>query len=170
MSELSSKSTVSLREVTEDNLFPVLKLRVDEAQEQFVASNATSIAQAYFARELAWFRAIYADETPVGFLMLEDNPQKSEYMLWRLMLDAKYQGMGFGFKAMALLIDHVKTRPGAVELKTSYAPGEGCPEPFYSKLGFVETGEILEGENVMSLKLRPVEGGLPTPALEKGTD
>ena len=152
MSALTARSTISLREVTEDNLFPVLKLRVDEAQEQFVAPNATSIAQAYFARELAWFRAVYADETPVGFLMLEDNPQEPEYILWRLMVDAKYQGMGFGFKAMALLIAHVKTRPGAVELKTSYAPGEGSPAPFYGKLGFVETGEILEGERVMSLK------------------
>ena len=152
MSRLTSKSTVSLREVTEENLFAVLKLHVDEAQKQFVASNAVSIAQAYFARERAWFRAIYADETPVGFLMLEDDPQKPEYFLWRLMVDTKYQGLGFGFKGMDLLVAHVKTRPGAVELKTSYVPGEGSPGPFYSKIGFVETGEILEDERVMSLK------------------
>ena len=43
--------------------------------------------------------------------------------------------------------------------KSSYAPGEGSPAPFYGKLGFVETGEILEGEKVMSLKLTPAEGG-----------
>ena len=153
MSEPSSNSTISLREVTEENLFAVLKLRVDEIQEQFVASNAISIAQAYFARERAWFRAIYADETPVGFLMLEDDPQKPEYILWRLMVDAKYQGMGFGFKGMDLLVAHVKKRPGAVELKSSYVPGQGSPGPFYSKLGFVETGEILEDERVISLKL-----------------
>ena len=109
--------------------------------------------QAYFARERAGFCAIYADDTPVGFLMLENDPQKPEYFLWRLMVDAKYQGMGFGFKGMDLLVAHVKTRPGAVELKRCCVPGEGSPGPFYSKVGFVEIGEIIEDERVMSLKL-----------------
>ncbi len=119
-----------------------------------LASNAVSIAQAYFARERAWFRAIYADETPIGFLMLEDDPQKPEYFLWRLMVDAKSQGMVFGLKSMDLLVAHVKTRPGAVELKTSCVPGEGSHGPFYNKVGFVETGEIIEDERLMSLKLK----------------
>ncbi len=153
MSKPSKASAVSLREVTEENLFQVLSLKVAEVQQQFVAANAVSIAQAYFARERAWFRAIYAGETPVGFLMLQDEPEKPEYFLWRLMVDARYQGMGFGFKAMELLIAHVKTRPGAVELKTSYMPGEGSPVPFYGKLGFQDTGEIIENERVMSLSL-----------------
>lgn len=151
--EVTASALVSLREVTEDNLSLVLQLQVNEAQKQFVASNAVSIAQAYFARDRAWFRAIYADEMPVGFLMLELNPQKPEYFLWRLMVDAKYQGMGFGNRAMDLLIAHAKTRPGAVELLTSYVPGEGSPGLFYRKVGFVETGEVLDGERVMRIKL-----------------
>ena len=48
----------------------VLKLKVTEAQNQFVAPNTVSIAQAHFYPEKAWFRAIYADETAVGFLMI----------------------------------------------------------------------------------------------------
>lgn len=170
MSEPTPTSAVSLREVTEDNLFAILNLNVDQAQERFVAPNDVSIAQAYFARERAWFRAIYADETPVGFLMLADEPQKPEYFLWRLMVDAKYQGKGFGFKAMELLIAHVETRPGAAELLTSYAPGEGCPEPFYRKLGFEETGEVLEGERVMSLKLAFAAGDSLKPKAAAATD
>jgi diamine N-acetyltransferase len=149
---ITSASEVSLRKVTEDNFWPVINLSVTEAQEQMVASNAASIAQAYFNREIAWFRAIYADDSPVGFLMVEDQPDKEEYFLWRLMIDARYQGMGFGRRAMQLLVDHVKTRPGAVELKTSYVPGEGSPGPFYHKLGFKETGELLEGERIVVLK------------------
>ncbi len=52
----------------------ICRLAVSPAQAEFVAPNAVSIAQAYFEREIAWFRGIYADETPVGFLMLEDKP------------------------------------------------------------------------------------------------
>ena len=170
MSEVTSDSTTTLREVTDENLFPVLKLNVAETQKRFVAPNDVSIAQAYFARERAWFRAIYADETPVGFLMLSDEPQKPEYFLWRLMVDAKYQGMGFGFKAMKLLIAHVKTRPGAAELLTSYVPGEGCPEPFYRKVGFEETGEVDEGERVMRLKVAYAAGDSPLPKAAAATD
>ena len=42
---------------------------MSEHQKQFVAPNAVSIAQAYFSKE-AWFRAIYADDTAIGFVML----------------------------------------------------------------------------------------------------
>jgi len=68
---------VTLREVTADNLGVVLALEVLEEQQNFVASNARSIAQAHFHQE-AWFRAIYADEVPVGFLMLHDENLRDE--------------------------------------------------------------------------------------------
>lgn len=170
MSIPTHKSTVVLHEVSEESLSLIFKLKVTEEQEQFVAPNTMSIAQAYFARERAWFRAIYADETPVGFLMLDDDPYKSEYFLWRLMIDARYQGMGFGRRAMELLIAYVKTRPNAVELKTSYVPGEGSPGSFYHKLGFVETGEIIEGERVVSLKLIYSEVESAAPAIDNTQD
>ena len=89
-------ATVSLREVTKDNLRDVLRLKVAPEQERFVASNAVSIAQAYFDRDAAWFRAVYAGDTPVGFVMLEVNPAKAEYFLWRFMIDQRFQKLGFG--------------------------------------------------------------------------
>lgn len=141
---------VSLREVTADTLGQVLRLKVKPEQEQFVANNAVSIAQAHF-EEKAWFRAIYADETPVGFAMLYDDPEKAEYFLWRFMIDERYQGLGFGRKALQLLIEHVQARPEASQFLLSYVPAEGSPQPFYSGLGFVDTGEVDDGENVMRL-------------------
>ena len=117
-----------------------------------VIAQGVSIAQAYFSKH-AWFRAIYADETPVGFLMLEDQPDKPEYYLWRFMIDASYQGMAFGKHAMVLLIEHVKTRPNATELLTSVHQAEGGPQGFYEKLGFRLTGECEEGEAMMRLPL-----------------
>jgi len=134
-----AESVVSLREVTADTVRAIIRLKVKPGQEQFVADNATSIAQAYFEPK-AWFRAIYADETP-------------EYFLWRYMIAGRYQGMGFGRRALQQFIDHVRTRPGATELLTSYVPGEGSPGPFYIGLGFVETGEVDDGENVVKLAL-----------------
>jgi diamine N-acetyltransferase len=140
---------VSLREVTKENLRDVLRLAVAPEQERFVASNAVSIAQAYFHRDNAWFRAIYAGETPVGFVMLDDQPEKPEYCVWRFMVDHAVQGLGFGARAMDLVVDHVRTRPGATELLLSCVPGEGSPGPFYEKLGFSYTGAVEDDELVM---------------------
>ena len=65
-------ATLTLREITEETVDSILNLKVSPAQEQFVANNAVSLAQAHFSK-YAWFRAIYADETPVGFILLYDN-------------------------------------------------------------------------------------------------
>lgn len=140
---------VSLREVTKETLRSIIRLKVAPHQEQFVATNTQSIAEAYFDREHAWFRAIYAGETPVGFLMLYDDPVTAEYFLWRFMIDARFQGQGYGRQALELLFAHVKTRPNAQQIGTSCVPGDGSPCAFYEKLGFTYTGEVDEDELVM---------------------
>ena len=145
----AADAPVTLREVTRENLRDVLRLKVAEEQRGFVADNATSIAQAHFYPESAWFRAVYAGETPVGFLMLSDEPEKQEYFLWRFMIDARYQRRGYGRGALELLFAHVKGRPGAQELFTSCVDAAGGPGPFYEGLGFTYTGELDEGERVM---------------------
>jgi diamine N-acetyltransferase len=145
----SAGAVVTLRPVTKETLRAICALKVAPNQEQFVAPNTVSIAQAYFEREIAWFRAVYADEVPVGFLMLEDDSANQEYSLWRFMIDARYQGYGFGRRALELLFEYVKTRPGAKTLFTSCVPGDGSPCPFYEKMGFVYTGDVDQDELVM---------------------
>jgi diamine N-acetyltransferase len=146
-------AAVSLREVTADTVRAICNLEVAPWQERYVAPNTRSIAQAHFAPDLAWFRAIYADETPVGFLMLSDEPDEPRYFLWRFMIDARYQRHGYGRQALELLVAHVRTRPGARELLVSCVPGEGSPCPFYERFGFVYTGANEHRELVMRLPL-----------------
>jgi diamine N-acetyltransferase len=150
--EPARQSEISLREISEDTVRSICKLAVTANQMQFVVANATSIAEAHFSKH-AWFRAVYADETPVGFVMLEDQPEKPEYYLWRFMIDARYQRLGFGRRALELFIDHVRTRPNAVELLTSVVQAEGGPQPFYEGLGFALTGGYEDGEAMMRLPL-----------------
>ena len=145
-------SNVTLREVTQESLGTVLGLSVAPEQKEFVAENAQSIAEAYFQPH-AWFRAVYAGGTPVGFVMLFDDPGGPRYFLWRFMIAAEHQGKGYGKAALGLVVEHVRSRPNATELRCSYVPGEAGPGAFYAKYGFVETGELLHGENVISLAL-----------------
>lgn len=145
-------ATVTLREVTRETLRAVLALKVAPEQERFVAPNPYSIAEAYFEPK-AWFRAIYADETPVGFVMLFDDPENTTYYLWRFMIDRRFQGTGFGARALETVVEHVRTRPGATALTLGCVQGEGSPCPFYERHGFTYTGEVDEGELVMRREL-----------------
>jgi diamine N-acetyltransferase len=147
-----SDAVITLREITKENLEDILNLQVTKEQENFVASNAVSIAQAHFYPEVGWFRAIYADDTPVGFVMLADESANSSYTyyIWRLMIDSRFQKRGFGRRAVELVLQHVKTRPQVKYLLTSCAPGEGSPRGFYETMGFTYTGEVDEdGELIM---------------------
>lgn len=148
----SHNAKVTLQEITEETLRPILRLEVAERQKNFVASNAVSIAQAYFSKN-AWFRAIYADETPVGFVMLYVDEEKPEYVVWRFMIDKNQQGHGYGRQALLKIIEHVRGLPNATQLFLSYVPEEGNASPFYRKLGFEETGKWDEGEKIMKLTL-----------------
>ena len=147
-------SILSLREITEETVISICKLSdtLSERQKKMVASNAQSIAQAHFNNKF-WFKAIYVEKTPVGFIMLYDDPDELKYFLWRLMIAGPYQGLGYGKKAVQLLVNYVRTRPGAKELLVSCEEGEGSPEGFYTKLGFRRNGELQDGEVVLSLTL-----------------
>jgi diamine N-acetyltransferase len=81
-------------------------------------------------------RGIYCGNTPVEFMMLAD-PVSGDgefngfYFLWRLMIDKKYQGKGYGTKALILIMDYVRNRSSASYLYSSYELGEHGPENFY---------------------------------------
>ena len=141
---------VNLRELDEESGRNVMGLRVTPAQNSFVAPNTVSLAQAFLTTDVV-VRGIFAGEVPVGFLMLSTREQR--YYLWRFMIDHRYQGLGYGKRAMELLIDLVKGLPGATEMRVSHVKAPGGPGPFYESLGFVETGEVHGGEHEMVLEL-----------------
>lgn len=145
-------SDVELVELTEDNVRAVIDLSVRRDQDDFVAPNAVSIAQAYVSPD-AWPRAIYADDQPVGFVMLSLEPDRPQYYLWRFMIDGRHQRRGHGTAALAAVVEFVRARPGATELLSSYVPGDGSPGPFYLAFGFEETGRSHDGERVIRLPL-----------------
>jgi diamine N-acetyltransferase len=148
---------IELREVTRDSVRAVCRLDAGDGGRQ-VASNAVSIAQAYFAPE-AWFRAVYAEGEPVGFLMLYDptlvpTPDEPDFFLWRLMIDQQHQSKGYGRAAVERLVEHVRTRPGAERLLVSHVKDADRLAGFYQSLGFRYTGEEDDGERVMARTLR----------------
>ncbi|GIK85735.1 MAG: hypothetical protein BroJett026_12160 [Betaproteobacteria bacterium] len=152
-------AAVTLREITAETVLAVCRLDVAPAQAGLVAPNAVSIAQAHF-EPAAWFRAVCADDEPVGFVMLYDptrtpapeaGPQVA--FLWRFMIDARHQGRGYGGRALALAVGHARTLPGVTRLRTSYVERPGNASPLYLRAGFAPTGELDGAEIVLERRL-----------------
>ncbi len=144
-----------LREVTAETVGEICRLSdtLSDQQQRMVAPNAYSIAQAHFDAH-AWFRAIYAGEVPVGFIMLHDDPEKDYVYLWRFMIAGPHQKKGYGRRALELAFEYALRRPNVRAIKASYVPIEGGAGPFYRKLGFEPTGEMDGDEVVIRLALR----------------
>lgn len=148
------------------NQICALSETLSPAHRHMVSDNVHSIAEAHFS-ESAWFRAIYVDDTPVGFVMThtgsdyEDGIDCPGVFLWRFMIASPYQKKGYGRSALEKLILHLKAM-GVPLLYTSCGQGEGSPEGFYRRLGFRPTGDHYgeEIELVLDLDVYPLSPGL----------
>jgi diamine N-acetyltransferase len=156
--------TVSLRPVDQGNYRACIELTVDPGQERFVASNVQSLADAYVWRDAAEPYAVYAGEEVVGFALLYPLvegeavyplPADAEIhglVLVRLMVDARFQGRGYGRDALEAVVALTRDR-GLDRLRLSVVPENGQALEFYRRNGFVETGEVEGREIVMERRL-----------------
>ncbi len=143
---------LELRELEDSTFRQITKLEVNDNQKKCVAPNLYSIAQAYFNKD-AWFRGIYVNDKPVGFVMLELNHKKPEYYLWRFMIDKNQQGKGYGKIALDHIVEYLKQFPKATKLESSVVMGDDSPLKFYLNYGFKETEKWDDDEKVIVLDL-----------------
>jgi GNAT superfamily N-acetyltransferase len=136
-----------------------LSLEVAENQKRNVASMAESYADALFPPQdgwensTTWIRGVTRAGTPAGFIMCSDAPDdEKDPWIWRLLVDREHQGFGVGKFAVECAIARYRSL-GVRQLLTAWHPGPNDASGFYKMLGFVETGEMLEGEVVAALKL-----------------
>jgi diamine N-acetyltransferase len=154
---------VTLQPITADTVRQITDLAVSPEHQSYVASNAVSLAQALFHPE-AWYRAVYVDDAPAGFVMLYDEtirpepPPEPKVYLWRFMVDRRFQRRGIGQAALEELVAHLRGKGAFRTLRTSYVPGPDSPAGFYLRFGFNATGEIDDGEHVLELSLVPKAG------------
>ncbi len=149
---MDKKAKISLQEITEDSLSDLLSLEVADDQKHLITNNAKSIAQAHFSR-YSWMRAIYADNTPVGFVLLFLDPDTPHYEIWRFMIDKDFQRKGYGRQAMEGIIQFLNELPDCKEVYLCYVPEKKNASCFFNSLGFVDTGAFHGNEKEMKLEL-----------------
>lgn len=143
---------VTLRPITRDNLWAVVDLKVHPVQQEFVADNIDSIANAYVEPTFVPL-ALYADDELVGFAMYGQHHTTSAWWVIRLMIAREHQGKGYGRAAMEAVIEMMADRVGCDQIVTSFVPSNAVAAKLYASLGFLPTGEIEDDEPLVLLRL-----------------
>lgn len=158
---------IHLEKVTKENAYRLTLLKVNKEQKEYVAENKWSLVNAYLATvegKPVYPFGIYLGKKPMGFVMigydayfLEDGDPdilKGTYFIWRMMIDKKYQGKGYGKKAFQLALDFIRTFPaGKSDLCwISYEPENVVAKNLYASFGFEEYPQgYKEGEEMPAI-------------------
>ena len=136
--------SITLRDITGDNYFQVLELKISPEQEaaKFVAPVVRSLADAWYYRDegITYPKAIYADEDLVGFIMYELDTEEQQVFIWRFLIDQRYQGKGYGRQTIEVVLKMAKEQAQMTKVVADYVDGNEPMKKILLDLGFEETG------------------------------
>ena len=144
--------TIKLKPVTRRNWQAVAGLKLASKQRGLVASSVYSLAESKFD-SAAQPRAVCSGKRVVGFLMYDVSKSGKKALIYRIMIDRKQQGKGYGRAALAAAVKEIAKIPGMKKVAICYMAGNDVARTFYAGFGFRERGRDRDGEVVAELKL-----------------
>ena len=146
----NGKIMINFRKITEENFREIVCMK-RPPEEHFVASNTYSLAQAWLFREAndVYPFAIYQDNVPVGFMMLDEDLEERCLVIWRVMFPEENTGKGYGTEALNEIIKLAKESGKYNCIILDCHPDNKRAWLVYEKTGFRSTGEIENGECIM---------------------
>jgi len=151
---------MEFRKITWDNFIQCIELQVTEEQRRFISSNQHALAEAYIASDegqIIITFAVYKEDNMVGFISMyyDDGNGNFDYSSYgiKMMIDKRYQGLGYGKEMVGKAIDYARTFPRgkAKIVELTYKPENVIAKKIYDSLGFVETGETLACDEVRAI-------------------
>ena len=149
-------SELRLEELSATTIVAVNALSLKPGQEQFIAPTSYAVAGAVVNPATAWQRVVLDGDEVVGFVSanFDDDADEDRFrsVLWRINVDADDQGRGVGRFAIENLLAEARRR-GMDHVDVIYEAGEGGPEAFFRRVGFVPVGETEFGEVIAEVRL-----------------
>jgi diamine N-acetyltransferase len=139
---------VSLRPVDQDNWRDVARLKVTEAQRDFVAEPCYYLALCAYGNDWQPL-AITLGEQVIGFMMWATDEADGSCWLGGIIIDEGMQNRGYGQQAVQAAIKLMNKQHGYTNFALSYQPANLAGKHVYAKLGFVETDEW-EGDEIVA--------------------
>ncbi|MGB4136857.1 MAG: GNAT family N-acetyltransferase [Microbacterium sp.] len=149
-------SELRVVELSAATIVAVNNLSLKPGQEQFLAPVSYGIAATVVNPQTSWQRVVLDGDQVVGFVSASFDPSAPEEhfrsVLWRINVDADAQGSGVGRFAVQSLLDEARAR-GVDHVDVIYEAGEGGPEAFFRRVGFVPVGETEYSEVIAEIRL-----------------
>ena len=133
-------SSVRLVDVSDENLAEVMSLKIREDQRGFVPSISSSLEKAAQHASARPFAICTATGEVIGFAMYGIDQEKGKWKIYRLLIDERYQGSGYGTSATAALLESLSDDHNAGEVIIVYQTRNTIARKLYRKFGFVEYG------------------------------
>lgn len=136
--------TVSINEITKDNINEILKLRINENQHSFIETPQQCLDE---AKTCANFKPVglYWENNLVGFAMYGFFPTEGisgRVWLDRFLIDSKHQGLGLGSIMLNALIQRLEREYRCNEIYLSLIADNQAAIHLYKKFGFKFNGEV----------------------------
>ncbi len=137
---------LKLIDVNEQNWLDFVKLSVEEDQKAFLDSPVGILARGYVYRSCrARVIGIAEYDTAICLALVKDMDEEPAcYDLQQFMIDARFQGRGYGTAALRLILS-------ALKRERKYHCAEVCVKKddhaalrVYEKVGFIDTGYVDE--------------------------
>ena len=132
--------------VTEDNWMDIASLSVQEHQKGYVAPAVGILARGYVYRDCGGH--VYAfehDGVLVGLaLVREFTDEPLGYDLQQFMIDARFQGRGFGSEALGLILDVLRREAHYDHVEACVKKADEAAIRLYEKHGFKDSGYVDE--------------------------
>ncbi|GIP26670.1 GCN5 family N-acetyltransferase [Paenibacillus sp. J23TS9] len=146
---------IRLIPTTRENWKDAINLQVQVHQNHYVPSVAVSLAKVHIRPDGDEYKylpfCIYNTENSlVGFVMITvDDTTAWSYWVNGLLIDASYQGKGYGKATIESVIRYIKENYyNSRCLNLTVCADNEAARKLYEKLGFSETGEVYDDEIV----------------------
>ncbi|KEK24957.1 GNAT family N-acetyltransferase [Bacillus gaemokensis] len=141
-------------EVTATNWRSVAALDVAKEQQQFIESNAFSLAESLY-EENGTSVGLYDEEKLVGYAMYGWYSAKDDSVwLDRFMIDHHFQGNGYAKRFLHLLIQYLQQKFQCKKIYLSLHPENKLAMKLYESFGFHLTGDIDDDGPVVGVVMK----------------
>ncbi|MCG7334441.1 GNAT family N-acetyltransferase [Sporosarcina sp. ACRSM] len=143
---------IAIHDVTKDNEKEILGLHVAKSQMNFIETTQQCLKE---AKECALFKPVglYADNELVGFAMygrFQNENENSRVWLDRFLIDARYQGKGYGTIMLQALMQKLVQEFSCQQIYLSVYEDNQSAVYLYKKFDFQFNGEFdVNHEKVM---------------------
>ncbi|OGF35162.1 hypothetical protein A2482_00525 [Candidatus Falkowbacteria bacterium RIFOXYC2_FULL_48_21] len=130
--------TIKLKPINSSNWEECANLNVSADQMSALPSNLFSIAELNFYPQTKAVAILNTKDKIIGFATYGTPENEKVSKIFRLMIDEKHQGKGYGRAALTEIAKELFFKNNSDEIQVCYDPNRSSLKNFYGSIGFKE--------------------------------